>query len=192
MTVPQWPAVYNGGWDVVASPIGDFVSSTDQEASFLIEPTYGFVRQSKTWIAPAGQTPPRIRVVTGIPETGAELRLQVTGLGENGTAHLRVGSGVADVPEMSSELGAMWVPARTALYELQAPIVAGTANFTLPAIPAVQSLAFVAWQADSGIVRKSPATSIRVRPFSRRLAGDASAWILPDHFEHDGSCCGLK
>ncbi len=192
MTVPQWPAVYNGGWDVVASPIGDFVSSTDQEASFLVEPTYGFVRQTKTWIAPAGQSPPRIRVVTGIPETGAELRLQVTGLSDNGTARLRVGASVADVPEMSRELGAMWVPARSALYELQAPIIAGKADFTIPAIPGVQSLAFVAWQTDAGIVRKSPATSVRVRPFSRRLAGDASTWIVPDHFEHDGSCCGLK
>ncbi len=191
MTVPQWPAVYNGGWDCVASPIGDFVSSTDNEASFLIEPSFGFVRRVGTWIAPLGEDPPTVRVASGVPEVGAPVRIRVRGLRDGAVAHLRVGRAVATAPLFSAELGAEWIRDRDRIIELEAPVALGEAEFTLPAAPD-GSLAFLAWQHASDGLRKSAVASIRVRSAARLPAGEASAWRLPDHFDHDGSCCGMK
>ena len=191
MTVPQWPAVYNGGWDCVASPIGDFVSSTDMEASFLVEPTYGFVRRVGTWIAPVGAEPPTVRIASGVPAVGEPVRVRVLGLREGAVARLRVGRGVATTPEHSRELGAMWIRERDRIVDLEASVVGGEAEFTLAAAPA-GALAFVAWQhADDGL-RKSAAATVRVRSAARLPSGEAVSWRLPDHYDHDGSCCGMK
>ena len=192
MTVPEWPAVYNGGWDVVASPIGDFVSSTDQQASYLVEPTYGFVRQFGTWLADEGAAPPRIVVESGIPQTGEALRVRVNGLADGTLARLRIGSAPAVQPEREGDLGAVYVPRRSMLVELEASVTGGSAVFTLAAAPAAERLAMFAWQRAPSGVRKSPTAVVHVRKTGRLPRGDAATWTLPDHFEHDGTCCGMK
>ena len=192
MTVPEWPAVYNGGWDVVASPIGDFVSSTDQQASYLVEPTYGFVRQFGTWLADACTAPPRIVVESGIPQTGEAMRIRVNGLADGTVARLRIGSAPSTTPEREGDLGAIYVPRRSMLVELEAPVTGGSAVFTLDAAPAAERLAMFAWQRAPSGVRKSPTAVVHVRKTGRLPRGDAVTWTLPDHFEHDGTCCGMK
>lgn len=192
MAVPAWPAVYNGAWDVVASPIGDYVSSTDQEASFLIEPTYGFVRQFGTWRARADGVVPRIRVRTGVPEGGASMEIEVTGLEPGGTATLLVGKTLDMQPPRSGDVGPLYVDRSTLVDQQELEVTSSTAVFTIPQVPALRQLVLVAYERTASGVIKAPAACIKVLPVGMRSAGESIDWIVPDHFEHDGSCCGRK
>lgn len=192
MTVATWPAVYNGAWDVVGSPIGDFVSSTDQEASYLIEPTHGLVRQYGTFRARADGVVPRIRVLTGVPEVGAPLELEVTGLEAGGTATLLVGKRIVRLPPRSGDLGPLYVDRATIVDEQEVAVTGTSARFTIPSVPALQQLVFVAYERTATSVLKAPAAVVHVLPATLRSQGEAVDWVVPDHIEHEGGCCGLK
>ncbi len=165
MNIGEWLKVYNGAWDVVATPIGDLCSSTDREASFLIEPTWGFVRQFGTYIA-RDSVPPRLWVVTGVPEAGQPMRIGMSGVKPGDHVRLLVATRAHDVAVKDSLLGAMWCDRTATVAELEGTATSTTHEFTLGQAPKAAQLWMVASvdrEDGSGIVAKSPTTTVRVR-----------------------------
>ncbi|MGE3173532.1 MAG: hypothetical protein AB7O97_12990 [Planctomycetota bacterium] len=166
MNVPTWPAVYNGAWDAVATPIGDFVSSTDREASYLIEPTFGFVRRFGSYVPGPDGAVLRVVLRGPVPTVGDALQLEVQGAAPGVPVHLLVGTAVASPPVVRGAAGAIHVdPAGIVLELEQAP--AGTAvAFALPPVPGARQLVLTAWQPGAGrggAARRSPAGLVRLR-----------------------------
>ncbi|MEQ1634530.1 MAG: hypothetical protein ABL997_19265, partial [Planctomycetota bacterium] len=191
MYVPSWPAVYNGGWDVVTTPFGDFCSSTDQQASFLIEPTYGFVRQFGSYRPRSDGVVPRIQVLSGVPEVGSALRIRVTGLEAGGAAHLLIGTRETKSLGALGGVGPLHVDRRSLLLEQKLDVDSDVVEFTLPSIPAVPQLVIACYETNiSGVnaVLKAPAVVVRPRPIGARMAAPLPLEVPPARMDQCG--CG--
>jgi hypothetical protein len=178
MDVQTWLACYNGAWDAVATHIGDLVSSTDRETSYLIEPTWGFTRQFGTHIAADDGTVPRIQVISGVPEAGRELRLRVTGLRVGGHVTLEIASKVASRPLVQPVIGAVFHDPTALIATLQAHVIGPSIDFTIPSLPDVDQLVMTAWEINAGqpgAVLKTPAARCRVRPAPEAENAEAEA-----------------
>jgi hypothetical protein len=167
MDVQTWLACYNGAWDAVATHIGDLVSSTDREASYLIEPTWGFTRQFGTHLAAPDGTVPRVLVTGGVPHAGGELRVRVTGLAVGGRLTLVLASKAAERPQLLPRIGAVFHDPDAVFATLEADVLGESIEFTIPSLPAVDEVVMTAWETDAGRpggVLKTPAARCRVRP----------------------------
>ncbi len=192
MTVPAWAAVYNGAWDAVATPIGDFASSTDLEASYLIEPQLGFVRHFGRYRPHADGRQPKLRVLSGIPTVGAALLVEAEGLVPGVEARLVVSAEASEEPMAHGDLGALHLDADQPIADLRLLPSSSRAVFELPSIPSAERLAFVLVQRIGGEAARSKTAVVRVRQQARRLAAAPRAWRLPEGHVHSGSCCGLR
>jgi hypothetical protein len=166
MTVGEWLRCYNGAWDVVATPIGDLCSSTDREASFLIEPTWGFLRQFGTHIARNGDFP-RIHLRTGVPTRGEPMRVAVTGVRSGDSVRLIVASRAREKPVTDPQFGASWIDDESRIFDLAAVADGETVEFTLAHTPACAQAFMVAFVEDpkgGKSIAKSPTTTVRIRP----------------------------
>lgn len=168
MTVPVWMACYNGSWDAVATWIGDYVSSTDRETSYLIEPTYGFARQFGTYLPAADGTVPRAVLSGPIPEVGKDLHVRVLGLVPGGRVELTIATRAVTVPYTQPGAGALWFDPASVVHTLQANAVADHVDFVLPNLPDHgRQLVLTAIQYDvpgSTAPLKTPAAVFRPRP----------------------------
>lgn len=165
MSVGEWLRCYNGAWDVVATPIGDLCSSTDREASFLIEPTWGFVRQFGTHIARDGDHP-RIHLRTGVPTRGEPMRVAVTGVRSGDSVRLVVASRARETANADPQLGASWIDDDARLFDLAAVANGDSVEFSLPNTPACSQLFLVAFVEDprgGKCVAKSPTATVHIR-----------------------------
>ncbi|MGE3172323.1 MAG: hypothetical protein AB7O97_06825 [Planctomycetota bacterium] len=165
MGVPTWLACYNGAWDAVASPIGDWVSSTDRECSYLIEPSWGFVRQFGTYMPRADGEVPRIRVTSGVPTVGQPVQLEVTGLQPGGRVTLLVSTAARSSPVAIDGAGAIWCDLDAVLEEHRTEVATdGIARFALLA-PDRPQLVLTAYQrTGDGDAVKAPAVALRLHP----------------------------
>ncbi len=168
MTVPVWMAGYNGAWDMVATNIGDYVSSTDREASFLIEPTYGFSRQYGTYVPQANGTVPRVRLAGALPQAGDELRVRCTGLLPGGLVTLTVARRALAQPIRNAQSGALWFDQNSVVTVLAARPTGTSVEFVVPNPPGLGGQ-LVLTAIEHGVatptgVLKSPACIFRVRP----------------------------
>ena len=191
MTVPTWPAVYNGGWDVVTTPFGDYVSSTDLQASFLIEPTYGFVRQFGSYRPGSDGVVARISVLSELPEVGQELRLRVTGLESGSSAHIVFGTKVAKTLPLFGGGPHLAIDRLSILQERKVDVVSDSCEVTLASIPAVQQLVIQCYMTRRGstnVVLKTPAILLRPRPVGARMAAPPELEVPPARMDQCG--CG--
>ncbi|MEY4830956.1 MAG: hypothetical protein RLZZ562_2752 [Planctomycetota bacterium] len=165
MAIGEWLRCYNGAWDVVATPIGDLCSSTDREASYLIEPTWGFIRQFGTHIARDGITP-RIHLRTGVPTRGEPMRIAVTGVKPGDSVRLLVAAKSNDKPRIDAELGAVWIDEESRVADLAATANGDSIEFELahtPACAQVWMVAVVENKNGGRALAKSPTATVRIR-----------------------------
>ncbi len=165
MSIGEWLRCYNGAWDVVATPIGDLCSSTDLEASYLIEPTLGFVRQFGTHIARDGVVP-RIHLITGVPTHGESMRIAVTGVKNGDTVRLLMASRSVSAPTTHAEIGALWIDDDARVADLVASSSGDTIEFTLDRAPPCSQawmVAFVENPTGGRTLAKSPTATVRIR-----------------------------
>ncbi len=171
MSAPVWMAAYNGAWDMVATQIGDFVSCTDREASYLIEPTYGFARQFGSYLAQADGTVPRVQLAGPVPEAGRELRVRCTGLQAGGRVALTIATRLAAAPILDPNAGALWFDPASVITVLTADANGDTLEFVVPN-PAGSGGQLVLTAVEHGAstpsgALKSPAAVFRVRATPR-------------------------
>lgn len=165
MNIGEWLKVYNGAWDVVATPIGDLCSSTDRDASYLIEPTFGFVRQFGSYIARDGIVP-RMWLVTGVPEPESPMRIGMSGVRKGDRVRLLVTTAAHAAPTSDDRLGAIWCDRRATVAELEGTATSTSHEFTLTTTPNADQLYLVASIEREGgghAVAKSPTATVRIR-----------------------------
>jgi len=165
MTVPVWMACYNGAWDMVATWIGDYISCTDRECSFLVEPTYGFARQFGTYIARADGTVPRVRLSGRIPRVGHELRLAVDHLEPGGRVDLTLARNLSATPVDGRAAVALWYQPASTVMVMALDVTTDHVEFVIPRLPDwTRQLVATAVEYRAGSVLKTPAAVFRVRP----------------------------
>lgn len=160
----EWLKVYNGAWDVVVTPIGDLCSSTDREASFLIEPTHGFVRQFGTHVARDGVVP-RIWLRTGVPQVGAPMRVAVSGTKKGDRVRLRATERALRRPAQDAALGAVFCDLDAVVFDGVVEAKGDDTEFAF-ATPNADQLWFVAsieGPTGTRCAAKTPTATVRVR-----------------------------
>lgn len=160
----EWLKVYNGAWDVVVTPIGDLCSSTDREASYLIEPTFGFVRQYGTHKARDGVVP-RIWLRTGVPEAGGAMRVAVSGTKAGDVVRLRATNRARAKPTTDGELGAAFCDLGAIVFDATTTATGDGVEFALTTPDAARLWFVASIAAPNGgpCAAKSPTATVRVR-----------------------------
>ncbi len=167
MNVPSWLRTYDGAWDVVTCPIGDLVSSTEQGESFLIEPSFGFVRQFGTYWPTANGAPPRIHVATGTPERGQRIRFVVSGVPEGCAVRFCATTRLLPTPQPQDGLGMVQLDLATRLSSQDGLATNGEAAFEITApseAAAIFAQAYVLDLTTAKASSKSPTAAVRLRP----------------------------